>query len=72
MDKSMADFADRAQLAAEQHLRASLAAVDRNGSGAGEVLFCVECDEEIPEGRRKAMPGVALCVHCQELKEAED
>jgi phage/conjugal plasmid C-4 type zinc finger TraR family protein len=68
----MADFADRASVAAEQHLRSSLAAVGQNGSSAGEVFFCVECDEKIPEGRRKAMPGVALCVYCQELKEAQD
>ena len=27
--------------------------------------FCVECEEEIPEARRKAVPGVQLCVRCQ-------
>ncbi len=26
---------------------------------------CVECGEEIPEGRRRAMPGVRTCVPCQ-------
>ncbi len=26
---------------------------------------CAECDAEIPEARRRAMPGVRLCVTCQ-------
>ena len=26
---------------------------------------CVECDASIPEARRKAVPGVRLCVSCQ-------
>lgn len=26
---------------------------------------CEECDESIPEARRKAMPGVRLCIACQ-------
>ena len=33
---------------------------------AGESLtHCEECDAEIPEARRKAVPGVRLCVQCQ-------
>ena len=32
----------------------------------GESLeFCEECGEPIPEARRKAIPGVRLCVECQ-------
>ena len=32
----------------------------------GESLCqCEECDSEIPEARRKAIPGVRLCVSCQ-------
>lgn len=32
----------------------------------GESLaHCQECGEKIPEGRRKAVPGVRLCVSCQ-------
>ena len=29
------------------------------------LLECEECDAEIPEGRREALPGVRLCVECQ-------
>lgn len=32
----------------------------------GESLtHCAECDNPIPEARRKALPGVRLCVSCQ-------
>ena len=32
----------------------------------GESLtHCEECEEEIPEARREAIPGVRLCVECQ-------
>lgn len=30
---------------------------------------CEECGEEIPEARQKLVPGVKLCVFCQELSE---
>ncbi|TYT25211.1 DksA/TraR family C4-type zinc finger protein [Luteimonas viscosa] len=30
---------------------------------------CEECDAPIPEARRKAMPGVRLCIACQEAEE---
>ena len=33
---------------------------------AGEsALYCEECGEDIPEGRRRALPGVRTCVACQ-------
>lgn len=31
--------------------------------------FCEECGDEIPEARRKAIPGVTLCVYCKERAE---
>ena len=38
----------------------------------GESLkFCRLCGEEIPEARRKALPGVSLCVPCQEEEDSE-
>ena len=32
---------------------------------------CEECDAPIPEARRKAVPGVRLCVACQTAQDAE-
>ena len=31
---------------------------------------CEECDAPIPEARRKAVPGVRLCVQCQQAHDA--
>ncbi len=30
---------------------------------------CEECAVKIPEARRKAVPGVRLCVSCQEIRD---
>jgi phage/conjugal plasmid C-4 type zinc finger TraR family protein len=32
---------------------------------------CEKCDAEIPAARRKAVPGVRLCVSCQAEHDAE-
>jgi phage/conjugal plasmid C-4 type zinc finger TraR family protein len=38
----------------------------RNQLPKGESLErCEECDAEIPEARRQAVPGVRLCISCQ-------
>lgn len=38
----------------------------------GESLeHCEECGAEIPEPRRKALPGVRLCVTCQEAHDQD-
>ncbi len=29
------------------------------------LLRCAECEEEIPQARREAIPGVKICVECQ-------
>ncbi|KQS56122.1 hypothetical protein ASG17_08810 [Brevundimonas sp. Leaf363] len=36
------------------------------GDGAEE---CVECGADIPEARRKAMPGATTCVQCQSQRD---
>ncbi|KGJ15010.1 DksA/TraR family C4-type zinc finger protein [Paracoccus sanguinis] len=34
--------------------------------GGGESLTeCADCGEPIPEARRRAVPGVTLCIGCQ-------
>ena len=32
---------------------------------------CAQCDAAIPVARRKAVPGVRLCVDCQSARDAE-
>lgn len=41
----------------------------RQGPGLSR---CEECDAEIPEARRKAVPGVRLCVHCQQAADGAE
>jgi phage/conjugal plasmid C-4 type zinc finger TraR family protein len=33
---------------------------------------CEECDAPIPEARRKAVPGVRLCVACQSERDRDE
>ncbi|MCD9045619.1 MULTISPECIES: DksA/TraR family C4-type zinc finger protein [unclassified Luteimonas] len=40
----------------------------RQGPG---LTHCEECEAPIPEARRKAVPGVRLCVRCQEAEDRE-
>lgn len=40
-------------------------------SGPG-LTRCEECDGPIPEARRKAVPGVRLCVACQGERDRKD
>lgn len=60
----MVDIADFADEAIEESLNRSIAQIPRyTGISATEC----ECGEEIPEGRRQAIPGVQLCAGCQNL-----
>jgi phage/conjugal plasmid C-4 type zinc finger TraR family protein len=35
------------------------------------LTHCANCGKEIPEARRTAIPGVKLCVACQEEEDKE-
>ena len=37
-------------------------------SGEGET-HCVECGDEIPEARRRALPGARTCISCQSARD---
>ncbi|NJO13339.1 MAG: DksA/TraR family C4-type zinc finger protein [Gammaproteobacteria bacterium] len=39
-------------------------------SGPG-ASHCVECGAEIPSARRQAIPGVRLCIACQQAHDRE-
>jgi len=41
----------------------------RLNRGAVSATHCEECDDELPEARRKANPGCTMCVECQLEKE---
>jgi phage/conjugal plasmid C-4 type zinc finger TraR family protein len=39
-----------------------------NGPG---LMHCEECDNEIPAARRAVIPGVRLCLPCQDAQDRE-
>ncbi len=43
----------------------------RNVPSGASLQYCEECGEEIPEARRRALPGVRLCIACQEEADKE-
>ena len=45
----------------------------RSKLAAGPGLaHCEECEAPIPEARRKAVPGVRLCVACQQQADVQE
>ncbi|ETX29272.1 DksA/TraR family C4-type zinc finger protein [Roseivivax isoporae] len=51
----------------EASISEELARLRARRAPAGESLArCAECDEPIPEKRRAAIPGVKLCIDCQQ------
>ncbi len=36
----------------------------RKGPQGESLMYCADCEEPIPEARRKALPGVKLCIDC--------
>lgn len=63
----MSDEMDRAQAREEEMRQDALAARERRArTMAGDsALVCAACEQEIPEARRKAVPGCQLCIECQ-------
>ena len=66
----MADECDMAQDMEALHLHMAL----RNAGCAAprheSLHHCEDCGDPIPETRRMAVPGVRLCVSCQEEADA--
>lgn len=49
----------------EASISDELARMKAQARPVGESLTdCAECGEEIPQARRKALPGVKLCIDC--------
>ncbi|WP_170569556.1 DksA/TraR family C4-type zinc finger protein [Ruegeria atlantica] len=51
----------------EASISDELARMQAQKRPVGESLtYCAECEEPIPEKRRMALPGVKLCLDCQQ------
>jgi len=61
--------------AVEEQIEASIAdelarMKARKGQVGESLAHCAECEEEIPEARRVAIPGVKLCIDCMQERDA--
>ncbi len=55
----------------EASISDELARMKARRAPVGESLsHCADCDEKIPEARRLAIPGVKLCIDCQQERDA--
>lgn len=63
-----AEIIDQANELAQQRIDMAIAA-HRLNRNAVSATHCVECEEELPEARRKAYPGCTMCVSCQAEQE---
>ena len=43
----------------------------RISQGPG-LSHCEDCDAAIPKARQRAVPGVRLCVSCQEIRDRDE
>lgn len=61
-----ADWVDEAQEITQLMVDSQ---VERIRSSLISPTECARCGHEIPEARRRAVPGVRLCVECQTISE---
>ncbi len=55
----------------EASINDELARLKARKTPVGEALtHCAECEEEIPQARREALPGVKLCIDCVQDRDA--
>lgn len=59
------DFGQLQSLHHSMNMVAAVQAEQERLRQQGGLSHCEDCGEEIPEGRRKAVPGVRLCIYCK-------
>lgn len=60
----MTEIIDQAS-ALEEMMREHAIQAHRINRDAVSATHCSECDEKLPEARRKAYSGCTMCVDCQ-------
>ena len=54
----------------EASIQDELARLKPPGSNRPSRTHCIECQDPIPQARRDAIPGVILCLECQQERDA--
>lgn len=68
----MMDEIDRDQEFNEQQLEAMITRARSVSGHSPSLLFCRQCEEAIPEKRRLLLPGISLCIDCQNERERKN
>lgn len=56
----------------EASINDELARLKARQAPVGESLtYCADCEEPIPEARRRVLPGVRLCIECQRERDGQ-
>lgn len=63
-----AELIDQAS-ALEEMMRENAIQAHRLNRDAVSATHCEECEDELPEARRKAYPGCTMCVSCLQVIE---
>ncbi|HBN1987770.1 TPA: DUF2732 family protein [Escherichia coli] len=66
--RARAEAMDLVQQRVEEERQRHIRAARAKTPGVSRVL-CIECEAPIPPARRRAIPGVQLCITCQEIAE---
>lgn len=65
----MPDEIDRANALNDDFQAAALRAARRRLAAGESLTECIDCEEPIPEARRRAVPGCRRCIQCQRSHE---
>ena len=63
------DEADSAQIINDYFLAESLKKAKESLSDGPSAFYCTDCEEPIPEARRRHVPGCTRCTECQAAAE---
>ena len=62
----MADDADRADKIINETINSSIDKL-RNKLKPNNLKYCIDCEDEIGEARKLAMPSAKRCIECESL-----
>jgi len=68
----VADYAGEAQALHDADMAARIERERLARESRPGTVECIDCEDEIPPKRRKAMPWVTRCVECQEIADQLD
>ena len=66
----MSDIANIAQIEIDRENQRAIIN-NKNLLQDSGIIYCLDCEEKIPEARKKAMPSSTRCIECEDLKSSK-